>query len=94
VLSEVPSSLSSAHQVIITKIFASREPDPGDFTGLDIANVIPKAQYLPESPSVINYLKSNVHSSDVILIMGSGDSSKLAHQILDSLTTSSSRTQT
>lgn len=85
VLSDVPESLKNADQVIITKIFASRETDPGDFSGQDIANSIPNSLYIPEFSDVLSYVKNHQSLYELILVMGSGDSSKLAHQILDSL---------
>lgn len=85
VLGEMPAALKDADHVIISKIFASRETDSGDFTGADIAKVIPGALYIPEFPSIIQYLISNISSPAIILVMGSGNSDKLAREILKSL---------
>lgn len=82
---EMPAALERADHVIISKIFASRETDPGDFTGADIAKTIPGALYIPEFSSIIQYLISNISSPAIILVMGSGNSDKLAREILKSL---------
>lgn len=84
-LTDYPEAFKSAHQVIVSKIFASRETDPGDFTGANIATATPNAVYIPEFNDIAQYLKSHVSISDLILVMGSGDSSRLAHLILESL---------
>lgn len=84
-LPDYPAAFKLAHQVIISKIFASRETDPGDFTSQNIADSLKNSLYIPEFPDIALYLKSHVSSSDIILVMGSGDSSKLSRQILKSL---------
>ncbi|KKU78611.1 MAG: UDP-N-acetylmuramate-L-alanine ligase [Candidatus Amesbacteria bacterium GW2011_GWA2_47_70] len=84
-LPDYPQAFSLAHQVIISKIFASRETDPGNFTGQDIANYLKNSLYIPEFPAIAQYLVSNIQSPAIVLVMGSGDSSKLAHLILESL---------
>ncbi len=84
VLGELPRALKFADQVIVTKIFASREADPGDFSGADIAKVC-GGRYIPEFTDVISTVKSEAKSGDVILVMGSGNSYKLSRLILESL---------
>lgn len=85
VLSDLPLSLKNAYAVIISKIFASRETDPGDFSGADIAKVIPHAHYIPEFSDVVKTLVSETKPGDIILVMGSGNSDKLAREILHNL---------
>ena len=85
VLPDLAPALKDADHVIISKIFASREADPGDFSGADIAKAIPGALYLPEFSSIIQYLISNIQPQSVILVMGSGNSDKLAREILQRL---------
>ncbi len=85
VLSDLPASLKNADAVIVTKVFAGRETDPGDFSGANIAKIIPHSRYIPEFSDVIITLVSETKPGDIVLVMGSGDSSKLAHLILESL---------
>lgn len=84
-LHELPNSLKKADKVIVSKIYASREKDPGDFSGKDIASVIPKSWYIPEFTDIINHLKKGVNPNTVILVMGSGNSYLLSRQILKSI---------
>lgn len=85
VMSEIPKSLEKADAVIITKVFVSREKDPGDFSGADIAKVIPHSRYIPEFIDVVKTLSFETKPGDIILVMGSGNSYKLSRQILESL---------
>jgi len=86
-LSELPAAVRDADEIIVSKIFASRETDPGNFTGADIVSALhhPHAQYIPEFPDIIRHLKSNIKDLNIILVMGSGNSYKLSRQILQSL---------
>jgi len=83
VLSELPKALSGADHVIVSQIFASREQDPGDFSGADIAAAAshPDSRYIPEFADIVAQLKNRVQSPAVILVMGSGLSYKLAREI-------------
>jgi UDP-N-acetylmuramate--alanine ligase len=86
-LDKLPSAFKEADQVIVSKIFASRETDPGDFTGEDIARAMkhPRARYIAEFNDIINALKYEAGPGDVILVMGSGDSYLLSRRILESI---------
>jgi len=84
VLPDLKPALKDADHVIISKIFASREADPGDFTGADIAAVC-HGRYIPAFADIVQTVKKEVKKNDIILVMGSGDSYKLARQILSAL---------
>lgn len=87
VLPQLKDSISQATQVIFTKIYASREKDPGDFSSQNLveASKHPNAIYIPESNDVISHLKQTLKPNDIVVVMGSGNSSMLANQILSSL---------
>lgn len=85
-LSQHATAFADADQVIVSQIFASRETDPGDFSGADIAKSIgEKAMYIPEFTDIASYLKLHAKSGDIILVMGSGNSHKLAKLISEAL---------
>lgn len=86
VLTELPNSLNNADQIIFTEIFASREINPGNFTSNDlvIASKHPNASYIPNFSDIILKV-SHITPPATIVVMGSGSSSKLAHQIASSL---------
>ena len=82
----LPPSLQLADHIIVSRIFASRETDPGDFSGADIATAIgPKAKYIPEFTKIITSITAQAKLGDVILVMGSGDSYKLAKDLTAAL---------
>jgi len=88
-LDELPESLKGADHVIVSKIFASREQDPGDFTSQDIVNALhhPDAHYIPEFSDIVSHLTHNLQpkTNNIILVMGSGNSYKLSRQLFESL---------
>lgn len=86
-LPELPAAFAQADQVVVSKIFSSRETDPGDFTGQNIVDALhhPHAQYIPEFKDISSYIELHKSSFDIILVMGSGDSYKLSRQILSAL---------
>jgi UDP-N-acetylmuramate--alanine ligase len=88
-LSELPDAVKLADEIIVSKIFASREQDPGNFTGQNIVDALhhPNAKYIPEFSDIVNHVSSHVKSRahHVILVMGSGNSNHLARQIFASL---------
>lgn len=84
VLAELPASVAHADEVIVSKIYASREQDPGDFTGADIVAAMqhPRARYISAFADIVTTIKKEAVPGDNILVMGSGDSYKLARDIL------------
>lgn len=87
ILSDLPASVKNADEIIVSKIFASRETDPGDFNGADIVSAMhhPHAQFIAEFEKIIDHLTSAAKPGDVILVMGSGNSYKLARDLLAKL---------
>lgn len=84
-LHELPTALQKADQVIFTKIFASRETDPGNFSGQDLATAVTGAWYLPENADIIKHLQKTIGPESVVLVMGSGNSHLLSREIFQSL---------
>ncbi len=84
---QLPTALIAADEVIVSKIYASRETDPGNFTGQDIVTAIrhPNAKYIPEFSDIVSYIINHKSSFGIILVMGSGDSYKLSRRIFESL---------
>jgi UDP-N-acetylmuramate--alanine ligase len=85
VLPDLAPALHQANHVIFSKIYPSRETDPGDFSSATLAAAVPNSQSIPEFSHIAQYLASNTQPNDVILVMGSGDSYKLSRLIFDNL---------
>lgn len=84
VLDELKPSLKLADHIIISKVFASRETDPGDFSGADIAAAA-EGEYIAEFADIVKKVSTEVKSGDTILVMGSGESYKLARDLTAAL---------
>lgn len=87
VLPDLPASVKDADEVLVAKIFASREKDPGDFTGGNVTLAMhhPHARYIPDFEEITKIVTHEAKPGDVILVMGSGDSYKLSRRILAAL---------
>ena len=86
-LPQFAHALDLADQVIISQIFASREKDPGNFSGADIATTTkhPHARYIPDFDNIAKTISLEAKSKDIVVIFGAGNSHQLSRQILDSL---------
>ncbi len=84
---QLPASVRAADTVIVSRIFGSRESDPGDFTGEDIVASLyhPHSRYIPDFPAIASYLKSHASPGDTVVVMGSGNSYHLSREILSVL---------
>ena len=71
---------NSKTKVLVTDVFAAREKK-GRVDASDLANALKNATYLP-FPKVANYLKNGVGKSDVVVVMGAGDSYKIVDSLL------------
>lgn len=90
---ELAAALAGADEVIVSAIFASRETDPGDYSGADIvaainsgrSGTITPAVYLPEFTDISASLSRRHLQNTVVLIMGSGNSHRLSRLIITEL---------
>ena len=80
------TSLSQADRVVITKIYAAREQDPG-YSPEKIAQALPDAMavYLPEDQAVIKFLMDNLSTGDVVIIFSAGDATQISQAVFDLL---------
>lgn len=83
-LHQLPDAVRLADKIIVSEIFASREKDPGDFTGRDIVSAMkhPDCVYIPKFEDIVTALKNSNLQNSAILVMGSGNSYKLSRDIL------------
>lgn len=80
-------SFKDADTVLITDIYAAREPDPGDIHSSMLADEINsrggKAIYLKSFEEAVQYLKNNTKSGDLVITMGAGDIYKVGEMFLE-----------
>jgi UDP-N-acetylmuramate--alanine ligase len=78
-------SLSTADQVILSKIMGSREINKWGVSSEQIVQRIPNAVYLPEFDQISEYVSENASDGDLVLTMGGGDVYKCARMIVNNL---------
>lgn len=76
-----------AQEVIITDIFASREKNVGLVSSESLVRAVgsDKVKYIAQLSDVVKYLKRQVKSGDVVVVMGAGDVNKVSEELLESL---------
>lgn len=86
-LAEFAASFGNADRVIITDIYAAREPDDGSVQAQDIVNASahPHMQHIGGLTEAAEYLAAQVEAGDVVVVMGAGDSSKIGEMVLEKL---------
>ncbi len=80
---ELAPALDTADMVLVTGIYAAREPDPGDVSGADIAARLTRpAAYCPSLDTALAWLQEHVRPGDVVLTLGAGDVTTLGPRLL------------
>ncbi|MBR4296044.1 MAG: UDP-N-acetylmuramate--L-alanine ligase [Clostridia bacterium] len=75
---EFASAFCSVDKVIVSDIYAARETDTLGMSGPVLASAIgERAVYLGDLDNIAEYLNENMHSGDVLVVMGAGDIYKL-----------------
>jgi UDP-N-acetylmuramate--alanine ligase len=81
------TSFDKSNHVIVTEIFASREKkDP--FSSVKVVESMdhPDARFIAQLGNVSTYLKSNLKSGDILLVLSAGDANKISQDVLDYFT--------
>lgn len=69
---EFKEALSHADKLIITDIYAAREPDTGLVHSSQLAAEIPGAIYLSTFPEIVTYLQEHAKPGDMVMTIGAG----------------------
>jgi UDP-N-acetylmuramate--alanine ligase len=81
-------AFEQADAVIVTQIYAAREPAPADgFSGLQVAAAIrhPQVHYQPELAQAARFLLENLQPGDVLLVLSAGDADQISARVLAGL---------
>jgi UDP-N-acetylmuramate--alanine ligase len=83
---EFVASFSDANRVIVTEIYAAREPAQ-NFSAAQLVESMPhpSAKFIAEIPAVSQYLLENLQPNDVVLVLSAGDADQINLQILNGL---------
>jgi UDP-N-acetylmuramate--alanine ligase len=76
------ASFADADEVIVTEIYAAREPRE-TYSAADVVQGMPRtAHFVPELKDVSNYLLSNLRPGDVLLVLSAGDADQVSTEVL------------
>lgn len=86
-LHDFAKSLASFDNIIITEIYAAREKNTYGITSRDLVNEIAKlgkkVYYINDFSQIVNFIKKNAISNDIILTQGAGTVTKIGPMILN-----------
>jgi len=79
-------AFSDADEVIVTEIFASREPAQ-DYSAAQVVKAMPHpcVHFIPDLASVSDFLVSHLQRGDVLLVLSAGDADRVSTQVLASI---------
>ena len=83
---EFTSAFGDAHEVVVTEIYAAREPKE-DFSSAQLVKAMPhpSARFIATIEDVAVYLHSKVREGDVVLILSAGDADRIGEELLTAL---------
>jgi len=86
---EFASSLSIADEIVLMEIYPAREePIKGVSSELifnELVKLNSKVKYFKDNKSILNFLKSDVKPSDIVVFQGAGDITKLCDEFVKEL---------
>jgi UDP-N-acetylmuramate--alanine ligase len=69
----------------VTEVFQSREPKQ-NFSAKQVVDAMPRpAHFIAGLSDVSNYLFTNLHPGDVLLVLSAGDANEISTQVLNQL---------
>jgi len=78
---EFAHSFADADEVIVTDIYAAREPKT-DFSSKGVAASMPRpAHFIPGLAEATSYLIKNLHPGDVLLVLSAGDADQISLEV-------------
>lgn len=80
-MDEFAKSLSVADKVIVTDIYAAREPNDGKTHSSQLAKKIDGAMYISDFGEIAEYVKKNVTKDDIVITMGAGTITTLSQML-------------
>lgn len=85
-LPEFAEALSLADHVVLSDIYAAREPDPGDISSRDLLRKLKEqgtdAHYFSSFDEIENFLLENCTQGDLLITMGAGDIVNIGESLL------------
>ena len=82
-LDDFKVAFDDCDHVIVTEIYASREKHQ-DFSSIEVVNLMhhPDVRQIPGLEEVTDFLKKNLTSGDVLLVLSAGDANQISQEML------------
>jgi len=86
-LDEFITSFSDADHVLVTEIYASREPVDADFSAQQVVQAMehPDVRFLPSNRQVTDFLVTNLKKGDVLMVLSAGDANQISKEVIESI---------
>jgi UDP-N-acetylmuramate--alanine ligase len=82
---EFASAFAEADEVVVTEIYAAREPKQ-EFSSKKVVDAMPRlAHFIPSLPEVSDYLIKNLRPGDALLVLSAGDADQISTNVLTHL---------
>jgi UDP-N-acetylmuramate--alanine ligase len=80
-------AFKDANEVIVTEVYAAREPEETEFTSAEVISAMPhfSARYIKTLPEVTEYLLEHLQPGDVVLVLSAGDADKVSADVVKAL---------
>ncbi len=82
-MNEFAEMLSLADQAVLTDIYAAREINKVGVNIVDLKNAIPGAIYISKFEDIAEYLKKELTSGDMAILMGAGNVNTIAELVVE-----------
>jgi UDP-N-acetylmuramate--alanine ligase len=89
-LNDYTVAFKNADRVLVTEVYAAREPVPEDgFSARQVVQAMKHtaAEFVPTLPQATNRLLASLQPGDVVLVLSAGDADQISTQILSALET-------
>jgi UDP-N-acetylmuramate--alanine ligase len=80
-------AFKDANEVIVTEVYAAREPEEVVFTSAEVVSAMPhfSARYIETLPEVTEYLLEHLQPGDVVLVLSAGDADQVSADVVKGL---------
>lgn len=84
--SEFSQAFKDADEVIVSEIYASREPKQ-EFSSAEVVSSMPhpSAQFIAKIPDISKYLFEYLRSGDILVVLSAGDANRICRDVLSEL---------
>lgn len=79
------TAFDAADHVLVTEIFASREPADKDFSAIKIVEAMhhPDVNFVENNAQAVSFLKTNLKQGDVLMVLSAGDAYQISVDVVD-----------